>query len=423
MLVCVRRGVTTLVAAVLLAACGGEKPEVKEPVKVEPKGPDYEVFAPLDEVVLDARLPYVYGAAEQVPCFKPVEEIAPAEADVVVKGMLEEHQAEIADAIRGWLSDQLEMSGVTPTLVAKWSVSLEDPVVLEVPRDQVRFTEDPQCLAKSGWLAEGEHLVVALFGARKLAFESSIPLNADIQQALLETLGMENMVVESEALFVYEPATDGAGEPLLSPEGKPLFTSPSGEYIPESEIPPPEKRLMEEWVVQSERPIYFGFRAFPEDAHRKEGDREKCNVIVIPDALKPQPPDCPEFQESGFSVSILPDEEKPVSITIKTGEEIQGVLLDWDEGTKVQVNDRIIMWLMPKKVEVGVELFVNTLVLDPAPMEGGEEGAEDALAGYTAEEPAGEGAAAEEVSQPAKKKPKKKGKVSDEDAIDAFLAE
>jgi hypothetical protein len=406
-----------------IAACGEKKPEVKDPVEVKPKGPDYSQFAPLEMADKNAELPRLIGANEIVPCFEKAEGLVPAEPDIVTKDLIEQHSAEIETAIRDWLVAGLGVTGVTSTLAQKWSVSLEEPVVLEVPPDKIRFAESPECLGK-GWIPEGQHLATALFGGTRFAFESSIPLNSEIQQALLEALGMENIVVESEALFVYEVATDDDGNPLTDPEGKTLYTSPSGEYITEDQIPPPEKRTMQEWKIVSEQPIYFAFREIAEDEWRKEGYKEKCNTILIPDALKPQPPDCPEFQESGFSVSVIQGEEKPVSLTITTGDQHKGVMLDWGEPDRIQVNDRIILWLMPKKVEVGVELMINSLVLNPKPMPDSEQAGE--TAGYEEEPSTFEKNAAVEEEDPGgdeKKKKKKMGEMTDEDAIDAFLNE
>lgn len=406
---------------VVVGACGEKKPETQTQVKAKPKGPDYQVFAPLEKLALEATLPSIIGAEELFPCFKEVENLAPVEPDVLVKEMLEKQTKYIANLVRDWFVQDLEVDGVSSTVTSKWTITPVNLVVLEVPRDLVRFTDNPECLEKTGWIPKGQHLAVAFFGATQFDFESSLPLNMDIQQSMLETLGMNNIMLESEALFVYEVAMDGNGEPMMNPDGKQLYSSPGGELIAEDEVPPPEKRLMEKWTVKSEEPIYFGFKEIADNAWRKEGDKDKCNVILIPDQLDPQAPECAEFQEVGFSVTILEDDEKPVSITMTFGEEDhQGVQLGWKEGKKLQINDRMFLWLKPEKVEVGVNLYINSLVLDPAPM---PDQVDDTMSEYAEPEKVeAEAEKKKEKEEAEKKKPKKKkGKASDQDKLDDFL--
>jgi hypothetical protein len=424
-----------LATLILSAGCGGKQPEVQDPADAKPKGPEASVFAPLPQATLDWRLPLVIGAEEETPCFKPVGDLAPESMDPVTREIVKGQSGAVTRAVRAWLTNKLAPSGISPTLVEKWSVEVAEPVLIEAPRERVRFTDNPSCLSKTGWLPEGRHLAVALLGGTRFAFQSSLPLGTDTQNALLEALGMENMVIESEALFVYEAAMGGDGQPMLNPEGQPLYKSPSGEFITKDKVPPPEARMMKEWFIKTEAPLWFAYRALPDDGWRKESDKDKCNVILIPEALQPQAPECAEFRDASFTVSILEGEDKPVSVTITTGkDEYKGVMLAWGDGAKVQVNDRIILWLMAKKVEVGVELFINSLVLDPKPLADG---------GTTADDESYAAAAAPEDPKPAAEKPAakggkpkksdkapapepapapaKKGKTSDSSALDDYL--
>ncbi|HUT78869.1 MAG TPA: hypothetical protein VM285_14325 [Polyangia bacterium] len=434
----IRPSALALASLFVALGCGGKQPEVQEPVAAKPTGPSRDVFAPLDTIRLEHQLPVVIGATEDLPCFEVASDLVPVEADVLTRELLKEQSAAVGRVVRAWLADKLATSGVPPTLVDKWSVEVLDPVVLELPRDRVRFTESPNCLSKNGWLEEGRYLATSLLGGRKFAFKSSIPIGADVQQSMLETLGLDNIVVDSEALFVYQTAIGSDGQPMLNPEGNPLYTSPSGEFITQEQVPPPEKRMMAEWELHSEAPLYFAYRALPADGWRKEGDKDKCNVILIPEALQPQVPECPEFRDAAFTVSIIEGEEQPVSITVTTGkDEYKGVMLAWGAGTKVQVNDRLILWLMAQKVEVGVELFINSLVLDPRPL--AEDGAatdDESYAGAPdvakPQEPSagkkakpgkgdkGKKAEPEKIENPAPPA-KKKGKASDSDALDDYL--
>jgi hypothetical protein len=182
---------------------------------------------------------------------------------------------------------------------------------------------------------------------------------------------------------------------------------------------------MKDWVFKLPSPLWVAVKELPKDAVRKESSKDKCDIIIIPDVPKPQPPECPEFNEVGFTVTLLEGEEKPVSLTIAAGDQNKGVTLAWKEATKVQVNDRIILWIQPEKVEVGVNLKLNSLVINPPPMLEGEDGeGEDAGYGETggtyksadqiAAEKKAEEEAAAQAAKDAKGKKGKKGKAKAE---------
>jgi len=408
------------IVAIGATGCGEKAPEVQDPVDAKPKGPDYEVFAPLDQARMDVVVPMLVGADDE-GCFLAAEGVEPAEADIVTKELVADNQSGVTGAIVKWLVEDLAPSGLTTSLANGWTITVEDLAVLDVPRDKVRFGPDPQCLSKSGWLEDGKHLATTLIGALKINFEAKLPVTQDLQEEMLRAVGLKSIVMESESLFVYEQAVGGDGMPMQDPEGNQLYTSPSGEFIPEKDVPPVEARKMTKWSFSAPKPIYFAFKEFPRDGWRKEGERDKCNVIIIPDALTPQPPDCAEFQESGFAVTVLENEDKPVSLTIKTGEEIKGVQLAWKEAAKIQVNDRIILWIMPEMVEVGVNLWVNSLTINPAPMPGGSAGGDGPAYEDVPVDQDKEAEAEEKKEKAGDKKPKKKGKKASEDALDSYL--
>jgi hypothetical protein len=412
--------VSFLVGAVLAAGCKKKEPPPVTPVDAKPAGPDYQVFAPLKQATMDVKLPWVMGegADPDQPCFQPVEGAQPVEADVLLKQKLDDNLAGVKKSVVEWMMEVLQPSGLTRAVAESWTMAFEDVVAIEVTPDQVRFVDDPQCLDKSGWIPEGQHLITTAIGAKTIKFEANLPVGNALKAAILESVGIKNVTMESAALFEYSPALDANGQPATDPDGKPLFNSPSGEFILEADVPPPEKRQMKEWVFKLPTPLWVGVKELPKDAVRKEGGKEKCDIIIIPDVPKPQMPDCAEFKESGFAVSILDGEEKPVSLTIVTGDQNKGVTLAWKEATKVQVNDRIILWIQPEKVEVGVNLKLNSLVINPQPMADGEGGdepgfGEEGGGTYKSDEQiAAEKKAAEEEAAKAAAEPKgkKKGK-------------
>jgi hypothetical protein len=406
--------ILTLVAVLALVACGGKQPaEETADVPQEPRGPDYQVFAPLPRAVVGAAVPYLTdeGGLVDTPCFKPVAELEPVEADIVLRDTIEQNEADALDAIRSWLVEDVAPAGLTSGIAGGWSIEMEDLVVLETPVDQLRFVEDQECIsAARGWLPEGVRAVTTLFGARALHFTTDLPVGQDLQQELLSELGMFNIVMESEALFVYEPALDEDGNQLTNDKDELLFQSPSGLNIPQSEIPPSEQRTMKEWTLSAEQPIYFGFHEIPDDAWRKESEKDKCDVYLVWGDITPRTAECPEFQDSAFSATQTDDGQ--VAITITTDGENRGVVMEFGKGQKLDINDRVMLWISPKKIEEGVMLRLNSLVLDPQPMDGGEE-AEDAV-------PMRAPQVDDEEELPAEKK-SKKNKKSTGNAIDDYL--
>jgi hypothetical protein len=333
----------------------------------------------------------------------------------------------VKKAIVEWMIEVLQPDGLSRAIAESWTMSFEDVVAIEVAPGKVRFVDDPQCLGKGGWLPDGQHLATTVVGVKTIKFETDLPVGNALKAAIREAAGIKNVAMESDALFEYTPAIDTAGQPLMDPDGKPLFNSPTGEYIGEADVPPPEKRQMKEWTFKIPTPLYVGVKELPKDAVRKESAKDKCDIIIIPDMPKPQPPDCAEFKEVGFNVTVLEGEEKPVSLTMVVGDQNKGVTLAWKEATKVQVNDRIILWIQPEKVEVGVNLKLNSLVLNPQPMpegEGGEEGGESGYgdgggtyksAAQLAEEKKAEEEAAAQAAKEGKGKKGKKGKAKAEE--------
>ena len=100
-----------LVSALAFAwACGDKAPEVKAPKAAKPKGPDYQVFAPLEKILTEVTMPMLVGTDELFPCFKAVGVLEPQEPDVMVKDMLENSQRQffaidLEDGMRGDATD------------------------------------------------------------------------------------------------------------------------------------------------------------------------------------------------------------------------------------------------------------------------------------------------------------------------------
>ncbi|MCP4675493.1 MAG: hypothetical protein GY854_08305 [Deltaproteobacteria bacterium] len=417
---CLKWAVVVCLTSVVVFGCGGkEKKETKSAdnvVAAGPKGPDYQVFAPLPKATTVAELPYLVGpdGEDNTPCFKPGEGLVPEDAGFEIKSAIEENASIVNEAIRNWFVEGLEVTGLSGALASKWEIKVEDPMIIMVPNEAVRFVDDPQCIQPSrGWLGEDIHAVTMLIGARTFSFTTSVPVDMDIQEEMVGAVSQENFILESDALFVYEPATDDTGKPITNQEGEPLYKAPDGRFIPDKEVPPPEKRTMKEWTIKGEIPLYFAFRELSDEAWRKESKKDLCDVFLVWGDITPRAPECEEFTESAFVATKTEDDE--VAITITTGGENKGVTLGFGDSDMVMLNDRIIIWLSPKKIEEGVKLRLNSLVLNPQGISAMSRKSERETYVPTKAAPIDD-------EKPEPKKKKKKGKPkSDKDALDSFL--
>ena len=282
--------VALVAAFAFVAGCKKKEQPTTTAVDAAPAGPDYQVFAPLKQATMDVKMPWVMGegAVPDQECFKPLAEAQPAEADVLLKDVLDKNLAGAKKAVVEWMVEVLQPAGLTRAVAESWTMSFEDVVAIEVTPDQVRFVDDPQCLDKTGWLPEGQHLATTVVGAKVIKFETTLPVGDNLKTAILEAVGIKNIAMESEALFDYSPALDEAGQPLMDPDGKPLFNSPTGEYIGQADVPPAEKRQMKDWIFKLPTPLYLGVKELPKDMVRKEGAKDKCDVFLIWDDLTPR---------------------------------------------------------------------------------------------------------------------------------------
>ncbi len=360
-----------VVVAVIIAmtACGGDKSKAKSkkttPVKAA-KGTDHQVYAPLPYVMVkDIELPFLLGleGITDKSCLQTVQEISKSEDDVMVKEMLGEHQSAVTKSIRDWFVDDLAPMGLTDVLAGAWSIEIENAVMLQAAPGKLRFVDNQQCVGRSGKLDDQEHIVTTLFGAKVIHFKTTLPIDYDLQQEMLRVTEKENMTMESDAFFVYEEAKDRNGEPLQNAKGDVLFVAPDQSQIPESQVPAPENRLMEEWQLVLEKPIFFGYREMPKEIWRKESKKNLCDVFLVWDDVTPRPPECAEYQESSFLAKKVGNGK--LLLTINTNQKKIEEEFAFGETKMLQIDDRILLWLSPKEVEEGCQVRLNSLVLSP----------------------------------------------------------
>ena len=404
-----------------------------------PKGPDYQVFAPLPQIALKATLPLLLGpeGEDETSCFVPLPDLVPEPpSGIEIKHLVEKHSAAVDKVFRDWFVNDLAPVGLSQGLAARWEITPEEIMVISVDDDAVKFADDQSCIdSDSGWLPQGTHPVTMLIGAKTIQFKSQLPLDSEIQEEIMRSVGAENIVLESPSLFVYEPVFDENGQQKANADGVPLVVAPDGTYITEDQIPDPTTRKMTDWTLKSETPIYFAFRELPTSAYRRESDKDLCDVFLVWGDIVPRKPECDEYTESGFTAAKTEDGQ--VALTITTEQSNKGITLGFGEGKMVQVDERIILWLSPKKIEEGVLLRVNSLVLNPKTVAGTSSvPTRETYVPVRPEEPSSQGvepdgqpeSESEPAPKPRKDKKKKKEKdkkpanpVSDEENIDAFL--
>lgn len=424
---------TTLVAT---SYCGGNKPAKETTFKEQSRKSkrsrpskssesDAQVFAALHKATTMSDLPFLMDddGIVNIPCFNIIEGLAPQDANFEFRGMINDYENQINQAIRNWFIEDLAPSGLSESIASNWQIKVEDPVVLSVQNQDVRFIPDQQCVdERRGWLREDTIAVTTLVGGRKFKFSSSTPVDNYLQEEMIQAVGMQNMVLESPTLFVYEPATDGVGNPMINREGQQLYKSPSGSFITEQEIPPLEERLMKEWTLTSEVPLYFAYRELSRDGWRREFKKDVCNVYLVWGDVTPRPPECDEFSESGFSAKKGLDGE--VEVTITTGDNATQATLSYGNVSVIPVSDRILLWIKPKKIEEGVMLRLNSLVLNPQNVAGMTRSKSKSTYVPTREaepEMVFEEEKEEQPSRPKREKQKKRDNMTDQESIDAFL--
>jgi len=426
-------GLSLLVLCALFVSpmgCGGkDKDEDTTATKVKKKkkksGGGSGEFGAFAKARTNPKLPLVVGknVDSNLSCFKQNEWIEPADANIEIKDVVDRNKRTIKKSVVKWIFDTLEPHSVNRSFADQWNIEFDELVVVEMTPDIVRFTENPACLESDGWLPKGQQLATVLIGAKFMKFTTTLPLDEEAKASLVEAAGMANIAVESESLFEYVQAKNSSGEPMTDKDNNPMFTSPSGIPIPEKEVPSESARGMKEWTFKMEEPVYFAYKAFPKEAVRMEMKKDKCNVVLIPGDQSFAKPDCAEFQEVGFAIE---KKGKKWGIKISTGEKEQEVRVPvkFKKVKRIMLNDRIIVWMMAKKVEVGIQIFVNSLVIDPKPLSDAEVGGYDSYASTTPisrDEPDEEETEVEEM-ETEEDKEKKRLKSSD-NALDQYLVD
>ena len=154
-------------------------------------------------------------------------------ASLRARELVEQHNAEFSETIRNWFVEDLGPMGLTSTQADAWKITPESIISVSVPSEELRLVDDQSCIEQSGRLPEETHVITTLYGARVFEFETNLPVDYDLQQEMLRVVLMENMTLESDAFFVYEPALNG-GEHMTNHKDELLYIAPDGGRIPDA---------------------------------------------------------------------------------------------------------------------------------------------------------------------------------------------
>jgi hypothetical protein len=334
----------TAIAAISLSLCGCVKgtsePTVPSaPEEIAPKEPDYTTFGALRKVAFDVTLPFFAGSTvnNDTPCFVKAEGIKPTAADDRLPRSIDNNIEGVTSTIIDWFLEDLKPDLVTSDITKNWKISFDDLVVKELSSENLRFAQDPKCFTNQGWLPDNHHLITSVYGARKILFESTVPLTDDMRKAIKSAAAGKDI----------EMTTGSLGDDPQNPQP------------------------VTEWELTFKKPMFFGAKEISKQMWRKEDNKYDCEMIFVTGARqKPVTPECVQYRESKFSFSIVKGKEKPVSVTVDTRGKKKIVELFWDEIVQLRVNDRIYLWMKAEKVEVGSRLRINSVVLNPKPIPG-----------------------------------------------------
>lgn len=331
--------------ALSLSGCkkGESQPTVPSaPEEPAPKERDYKKFGALKKVKFDISLPFFAGTTvkNDIPCFVVEKDIKPSSADDRVQRYIDKNIEDVTATIMDWVLWELKPDLVNSEVAKDWMISFDDLVSIELDAEKLRYAKDPECFTNSGWLPDNHHLITTVFGARKIQFESSVPLTDNIRKSIKSAAAAKDI----------EMTIDNLGDDPKDP-------SP-----------------VTQWELSFKKPFYFGAKEISNRMWRAESNKYDCELIFVSGAknqtLKPE---CVEYRESKFSLSLVKGKSKPVSVTVNTKGKKKNVELHWDEVIQLRVNDRINLWLKASKVEVGTRLRINSVVLNPEPIPGQEQ--------------------------------------------------
>jgi hypothetical protein len=330
-------------------ACGGApEPAPAAPAPAPAANVEEPVFkvwemGALARARTDAALPFpidAAGAALETPCFQRARGLEPwntARSRVVAK--LEANAEGIRAAIRAWAGDAIFTGEATAGLAAALAVAWETPAIVHAPNGKVRLAAEQACVdPATRSLPAGVRAVTTLFGAREVTFTGGAPLSKE-QLAVLRKAA-------EKAKARFRPLT-AAGETAT------------------------KKQPVHGFRLSFNPPLWFAWGDLPAEAWAREQDPAACRLNLVFDDVVPRVPECGGPKDVGFGAS---QGETAAVVVLKVSAD--GVTAEATakagETVMLQAGGRVVVWLTPKPIIEGVDLAVDTLVLDPEGGPGGD---------------------------------------------------
>jgi hypothetical protein len=333
--------------ALLALACGG----VPEPEPVAP-GPAVSVEEPVFKVWemgalararTDAALPFPIDATGdplETPCFQRARGLEPWNTGrPQVIGKLDANAEGVRAAIRAWAKDALFADEATAGLATALAVAWETPAIVHAPNGKVRLVAEQTCIdpvARS--LPAGVRAVTTLFGAREVTFTGGAQLSKEQVAALRKAA--------EKAKARLRPLT-AAGETAT------------------------KKQPVHGFRLSFNPPLWFAWGDLPAEVWAREQDPAACRLNLVFDDVTPRVPECGGPRDVGFGAS---QGETAAVVVLKVSAD--GVTAEATakagETVMLQAGGRVVVWLTPQPIIEGVDLAVDTLVLDPEGGPGGD---------------------------------------------------
>ncbi len=358
-------------AQVLIGGCqgggGASLPESPSSPSRRAKQADPQLFAPLRGALTEPRMPFLLADGADVidtVCFEPVDDVLETEGGPEIEEALRQHSRAISKLLRQWVRDEVAPTAVNDRLIDSWSIRPLDLQGREIDDAAVRFSPDIECIDSStGWMEDGVQVVAGFYGASSFQFKAKTPLGRRAATELLDEFTAAGFTAKTGDLVDLELVRDDDGELRKGDSGEKLYRHPTDGIVSELDVTPPARQRMKTWTVESPLTVWFGFRELSNAAWRREAARDRCNVNIVWGDPVYRPPNCEELSFLGFKAMRR---EQGVEIQMRVGEDEQILDMDFRTIERLQIADRIILWVAPIEIEEGAEIRINSVTVGTA---------------------------------------------------------
>lgn len=300
------------------------------------------------------------GVPKDETCFLATKEAQfwDTQNPVVLK-QLKAMEAEIETAVLAWTRDTLY-----PERTFSFHARFEAPVIKHVSPAQVRLSPQQKCVDNVAMLfPNGARTITTQFGAEEFFYESKSPIDQQLIKKMEPKAKAAKCLVKALP-YDYPQAIDTKGKPLKDAKGRPQFKGPNGELLNKKDIPKLKKRPVFKWSLTCHKPVFFAVGDLQADAWSSEADPAKCSVNLIYWDATPRVPECPEFNDAGFGVEQI-TEQNAVKVKVTADGETVSQTIPFNERQAIQISGRMVVWVVATPIEEGALLSIDSFVIAP----------------------------------------------------------